>query len=262
VARGGLIVLLAVDAGNTHTVLGLFVGERLEADWRIATRKEITADELGVLISVLFERAGHNPAATEGVIVASVVPDLNEALRATARRYFGHEPLFVGPGLKTGMSILYDSPHDVGADRIVNAVAAKARLGAPVIVVDFGTATTFDVVGAGGEYLGGVIAPGPALSAEALFERAARLHRVGLRRPERVIGRNTEQSMEAGLYHGYVGLVRGLIERIREELGARAPVVATGGLVGVFQPDLDLVQEFDPGLTLEGLRLLWHKNRP
>lgn len=255
-------MLLAVDAGNTHTVLGLFEGRRLVADWRIATRKEVSADELGVLLVALFERAGHAPAETEGVIVASVVPDLNEALAATARRYFDHEPLFVGPGLKTGMSILYDNPHDVGADRIVNAVAAKARLGQPVIVVDFGTATTFDVVGAAGEYLGGVIAPGPALSAEALFERAARLHRVGIRRPQRVIGRNTEQSLQAGLYHGYVGLVRGLIGRIREELDAEAPVVATGGLVDVFRPDLDLVEVFDAGLTLEGLRLLWEKNRP
>lgn len=255
-------MLLAVDAGNTHTVFGLFDGDRLAADWRVATRKDQTADELGVLLFSLFRHADRDPERVQGVIVSSVVPDLNEVLAETVKRYFGREPLFVGPGLKTGMAILYENPHEVGADRIVNAIAATARLGAPVVVVDFGTATTFDVVGPGGEYLGGVIAPGVGISAEALFAKAARLHQVGVRRPERVIGRNTEQSLQAGLYYGYVALVRGLVRRIREELGVEAPVVATGGLATVFAPDLDLATAIDPGLTLEGLRLLWQKNRP
>jgi type III pantothenate kinase len=254
-------MLLAVDAGNTHTVFGLFDGERLAADWRVATRKDITADELGVLLHSLFEKRGFAPQATEGMIVSSVVPDLDEVWSRTGKRYFGCDPLFVGPGLKTGMPILYENPHEVGADRIVNAVAAQARYGAPVIVLDFGTATTFDVVASGGEYLGGVIAPGLGVSAEALFEKAARLHRVGIQRPDRVIGRNTEQSLQSGLFHGYAALVHGVVQRIRAELGTDAPVVATGGLARVFEPELTFVEAVDPGLTLEGLRLLWQKNR-
>jgi type III pantothenate kinase len=254
-------MLLAVDAGNTHTAFGLFDDTVLRADWRIATRKEITADELGVLLRALFVKAEIDPERVDGMIVASVVPDLNDALRITGRRYFECDPLFVGPGLKTGMPILYENPHEVGADRIVNAVAAQERFGAPVIVLDFGTATTFDVVGPEGEYLGGVIAPGLGASAEALFEKAARLHRVSIRRPSRVIGRYTEQSLQSGLFHGYTALVLGLIERIREELGLRAPVVATGGLAPVFEPELEVLEAVDVGLTLEGLRLIWQKNR-
>jgi type III pantothenate kinase len=254
-------MLLAVDAGNTHTVLGLYRGERLRADWRIATRTEVTADELGVLLHGLFERADIDTDDVDGMIVASVVPDLNEVLRSAAERTIGCEPLFVEPGLKTGMPILYENPHEVGADRIVNAIAAHARYGAPVVVLDFGTATTFDVVGAGGEYLGGVIAPGLNLSAEALFSKAARLHRVSIRRPERVIGRHTEQSLQSGLFHGYTALVRGLVDRILEELGIEAPIVATGGLAPVFEPELDCLHAVDLDLTLEGLRLVWEKNR-
>ncbi len=255
-------MLLAVDAGNTHTVLGLFQGERLRADWRIATRTEITADELGVLLHALLGRAAIDPAAVDGMIVASVVPDLNEVLATTGQRYFDCTPLFVGPGLKTGMPILYENPHEVGADRIVNAIAAQARYGCPVIVLDFGTATTFDVVGSEGEYMGGVIAPGLNASAEALFRKAARLHRVIIRRPSRVIGRNTEQSLQSGLFHGYAALVAGLVQRIRAELGSDAPVVATGGLAPVFEPELDFLAAVDLGLTLEGLRIVWEKNRP
>jgi len=255
-------MLLAVDAGNTHTVFGLFDDDRLRADWRVATRKEITEDELGVLLLALFSRAGLDPARVDGMAVASVVPDLNEALRQTGQRYFDCDPLFVGPGLKSGMPILYENPHEVGADRIVNAVAAEARFGAPVIVLDFGTATTFDVVGPQGEYLGGVIAPGLGLSAEALFQKAARLHRVSIRRPSRVIGRHTEQSLQSGLFHGYAALIEGLVERIQEELGSPAPVVATGGLAPVFEPELEFLEAVDLGLTLEGLRLIWGMNRP
>jgi type III pantothenate kinase len=253
-------LLLAIDAGNTHTVFGLFRGDHLQADWRVATRKEITADELGILVQALFERAGINRSEVDGIIVSSVVPDLNEVLRVTGERYFDCQPVFVGPGLKTGMPILYENPHEVGADRIVNAIAAKERYGAPVIVLDFGTATTFDVVSAGGEYLGGIIAPGIEVSAEALFEKAARLHRVSIRKPERVIGRHTEQSLQSGLFFGYISLVEGLVRRVRKELGVDAPVVATGGLARVFEPELEFLHAVDPGLTLDGLRLVWQRN--
>lgn len=254
-------MLLAVDAGNTQTALGLFDGEDLRADWRIATRKELTSDELGVTFLALFGAAGRTPAEVDGMIVASVVPDWNRSLEEVGRRYFGRAPLFVEPGVKTGLPILYDNPHEVGADRIVNAVAAVHRYGAPVIVLDFGTATTFDVVSAKGEYLGGVIAPGLGISAEALFQRAARLSRVDVRRPARVIGRNTQESVQAGLFHGYVGLIEGLVRRIRAELGSEAPVVATGGIAAVFEDALPFLDAVDPGLTLDGLRRIWERNR-
>ena len=253
-------MLLAVDTGNTHTVLGLFDGPDLKADWRIGTRKDATSDEIGILVRSLFEQGGLDPAVVDGMIVSSVVPDLNRALSAVGRKYFGREAMFVEPGVKTGIPILYENPHEVGADRIVNAVAAVHRYGAPVIVLDFGTATTFDVVSPRGEYLGGVIAPGLAISAEALFQRAARLSRVDIRRPARVIGRNTAESIQAGLFHGYVALVEGLVRRLRSELGVDAPVVATGGLAPVFHDDLDFLTAVDSGLTLVGLRLIWEKN--
>jgi type III pantothenate kinase len=254
-------MLLAVDIGNTQSVFGLFDGEALRADWRIATRRDVTADELGVTLRAMFREAELDYHRVTGMIACSVVPDLNGVLAATGRRYFEREPIFVGPGVKTGMPILYENPHDVGADRIVNAVAAQARHGAPVIVLDFGTATTFDVVGREGEYCGGVIAPGLGLSAEALFEKAARLHRVDVRQPQRVIGRNTEEVIQSGLFHGYVALVEGLVQRIRAELGTDAPVVATGGLAPTFEPQLDFLEEVNLGLTLEGLRLIWLKNQ-
>ncbi len=254
-------MLLAVDAGNTHTVLGLFENGELRAHWRLSTRLDTTSDELGVVLQSLFRASGVEAAAVGGVIVASVVPDLNRIFRDAGRTYFGSDPLFVGPGIRTGLPILYDNPHDVGADRIVNAVAAVERFGAPVMVLDFGTATTLDVVNAKGEYLGGVIAPGLGISAEALFRRAARLIRVDIRRPARVIGRNTVESMQSGLFHGYAALVEGIVRRARDELGLEAPVVATGGLAEVFAHDLDFLAAVDPGLTLEGLRLLWEKNR-
>lgn len=254
-------MLLAVDTGNTNTVLGLFEGARLLADWRLPTRKDTTADELGVMLRALFREAGLEPGDVTGMIVSSVVPDLRGVLARAGSVYFGVEPLFVEPGVRTGMAILIENPHEVGADRIVNAVAAVARYGAPVIVLDFGTATTFDVVGAKGEYLGGVIAPGPAISADALFQRAARLSRVDVRKPPRVIGRTTHDSVQAGLFHGYVALVEGLVRRVRAELGVDAPVVATGGLAATFAAELSL-DAVDPGLTLEGLRLVWEKNRP
>ncbi len=254
-------MLLAVDTGNTHTVLGLFDGDRLCADWRIATRKGETADELGAILRALFAGEGLEPSAVDGVIVSSVVPDWNGILAATARRAFGQDALFVAPGIKTGLPILYENPHEVGADRIVNAVAAVHRFGAPVVVLDFGTATTFDVVSVRGEYLGGVIAPGLAISAEALFQRAARLMRVDVKKPARIIGRTTEESVQSGLFHGYVALVEGVVKRLRAELSVDAPVVATGGLAPVFQAELSFLTAVDPHLTLLGLRLVWERNR-
>ena len=254
-------MLLAADVGNTHTVLGLFDGESLAGDWRVATRHDMTCDELGVLWRSLLVQADLTDQALEGMIVSSVVPDLDGAIAMTGRKYFDQQPLFVGPGIKTGLPILYENPHEVGADRIVNAVAAKERYGAPVVVLDFGTGTTFDVVSANGEYIGGIIAPGLGVSAEALFSKAARLHRVEVRRPERVVGRNTEQSLRAGLYYGYLSMVEGLIARINDSLDEPAPVIATGGLAAVFGDDLEVLHAVDPGLTLEGLRLIWDRNR-
>jgi type III pantothenate kinase len=254
-------MLLAVDAGNTQTVFGLFEGGRLVVDWRAATRKTTTADELGVLLRSLFREEGLETEAVQGMIVASVVPDLNDILRETGSRFFRTDPLFIGPGVRTGLPILYENPHDVGADRIVNSVAAMERLGAPVMVLDFGTATTLDVVSPAGEYLGGIIAPGLGISAEALFERAARLPRVAIQAPGRAVGRNTVESIQSGLYHGYAAMVSGMVERAREELGADAPVIATGGLAPVFAVELEFLSEVDPGLTLTGLRIIWEKNR-
>jgi type III pantothenate kinase len=254
-------MLLALDVGNTHTVLGVFEGNHLRANWRIATSSEATADELGVLLRSLFAGDGIDPSGIEGIIVSSVVPDLDAVHRRLARGRFGLEPLFVEPGVRTGVPILYDNPHEVGADRIVNAVAAVSRHGAPVIVVDFGTATTFDVVSPRGEYLGGVIAPGLGISADALFDRAARLVRVDIRKPPRgVIGRNTMESIQSGLFYGYADLVEGIVARLRAELGARAPIVATGGLAHVFENEIASIDAVDPDLALQGLRIIWEKN--
>ena len=255
-------MLLALDVGNTHTVIGVFDGTTLRANWRISTSTQVTADELGVLLASLFAGDDVEPRDVRGIVVSSVVPHLDAVLRKLAAARFELEPLFIGPGVRTGVPILYDNPHEVGADRIVNAVAAVARHGAPVIVLDFGTATTFDVVSARGEYLGGVIAPGLGISADALFDRAARLVRVDIRKPPHIIGRNTMESIQSGLFHGYASLVEGIIERIRAELGAAAPVVATGGLAHVFKDDVRTLDAVSPDLALEGLRLIWEKNAP
>jgi type III pantothenate kinase len=252
--------LLAVDVGNTNTVLGLYEGEKLLRHWRLTTRRDATSDELALSVTGLLSAAGADGEPPE-VIVASVVPSLRFPLKQALRQMFGAEPLFVEPGVKTGMPILYEVPQEVGADRIVNAVAAHARLGGPCIVVDFGTATTFDVVTAKGEYAGGVIVPGIAISAEALFEKAARLWRVEIRRPERVIGKTTAASIQSGLYFGYLSLVDGVIERIEKELAARPRVIATGGLAELFGGGSARIEEIDPLLTLTGLRLIHERNR-
>ena len=251
--------LLAVDVGNTNTVLGLYEGRSLERHWRLTTRREATADEIVLSVQgLLGERAGTGQL---DVIVANVVPSLGFPMRQAFRQLFGAEPLFVEPGIKTGMPILYDVPQEVGADRIVNAVAAHARLGGPCVVVDFGTATTFDVVTARGEYAGGVIVPGIVISAEALFEKAARLWRVEIRRPEKVVGKTTAASIQSGLYFGYLSLVDGVIDRIARELNQKPRVIATGGLAELFGSGSERIEEVDPLLTLTGLLLIHERNR-
>jgi type III pantothenate kinase len=260
------VPLLAVDVGNTNTVLGLWRGEELDRSWRLTTRRDATADEITLSIRGLFA-AGQPQAeaphelAPMRVIVANVVPSLRFSLRQSLRQLFEREPLFVEPGVKTGMPILYDMPQEVGADRIVNAVAAFERLGGPCIVVDFGTATTFDVVTARGEYAGGVIVPGIAISAEALFEKAARLWRVEIKRPDRVVGKTTAGSIQSGLYFGYLSLVDGMIDRIASEIGEKPRVIATGGLAELFGGGSERIGEIDPLLTLRGLRLIDERNR-
>ncbi len=252
--------LLAVDVGNTNTVLGFYENEKLLRHWRLTTRRDATSDEIALSVQGLLASLPGG-GAPHDVIVASVVPPLRFPVRQAFRQLFGLDPLFVEPGIKTGMPILYDVPQEVGADRIVNAVAAHARLGGPCIVVDFGTATTFDVVTAKGEYAGGVIVPGVAISAEALFEKAARLLHVEIRRPEKVIGKTTAASIQSGLYFGYLSLVDGVIDRITREIGERPRVVATGGLAELFGGGSERIEEVDPLLTLTGLYLIHERNR-
>ena len=254
-------MLLAVDVGNTHTALGLYEDKNLVRDFRVHSDRERTEDEHFVLFDTLMRATGIDPARVDGSIVASVVPVITDSVVRALQRAFGHEPIVVGPGIKTGMPILYENPREVGADRIVNSIAAYDRCHTAVIVVDFGTATTFDCVSRKGEYLGGVIAPGIQLSADALFARAARLPKVEIVRPQHALGRNTANAIQSGLVYGYVGLVDGMVARLREEMGLPCSVMATGGQASMIAKDSDTIEEVLPHLTLDGLRLLHERQR-
>ena len=254
-------MLLAIDVGNTNTVVGAFDGARLRHHWRIETSHTRTSDEYGILLRQLFGADGLDPARVDAVAISSVVPPLAFTLQQMSRRYFGLDPLFVGPGVKTGMPILYDNPREVGADRVVNAVAAYERWKTGLIVVDFGTATTFDAVSPKGEYLGGAICPGIAISMDALFRSASKLPRVEFARPAQVVGKNTVASMQSGLVYGYVGLVDGICARMVDELGFQPKIVATGGLAPLIAGVSKAISEVDEHLTLDGLRLIHDRNR-
>lgn len=260
-------MLLAIDVGNTNIVLGVFEGVRLAQSWRLATLRERTADEIGILVIHLFANNAIPIERVSGIILASVVPPLTRTMEEMGERYFGHKPLTVDPGTNTGMPVRYTPASDVGADRVVNGVAAYEAYGratqSPVIVVDFGTATTFDAISSAGEYLGGVICPGIGISADALFQRAARLPRVDVRKPPAVIGDTTVTSMQSGLFFGYVSMVDGIVTRMRAELdrGKRSACIATGGMADIIASETTVIERVDPDLTLHGLRLIWERNR-
>lgn len=253
-------MLLAIDIGNTNVVVGVYHGEELRAQWRVATDSRRMADEYAMLLDNLFGHAGLRLEHVRAAVIASVVPPLISTFEELSERYLKLTPLIVGPGIRTGVRILYENPKEVGADRIVNALAAYRMYGGPAIVLDLGTATTFDALNRDGDYLGGAIAPGIGISTEALFEHAAKLPRIELVRPRQAIGRNTITSMQSGIIFGYVGLVEGLIQRFKQELGP-ARVIATGGLAEVIAKETPLIEVVDQRLTLYGLRLVYELNR-
>src|SRR5712671_4090844 len=271
-------MLLVIDVGNTNTVLGVFERvahrpgedvttetaryERLVANWRVGSHLNRTVDEYGVIFRNLFSMDNLEVSAVHGIVISSVVPPLDSVLRQVCERYFNTKPLFIEPGVKTGMQVLYDNPAEVGADRIVNGVAAFEKYGGPSVIVDFGTATTFDCVSKKGEYMGGVICPGIGISADALFQRTARLPRVEIRKPARVIGSNTVGSLQSGLYYGYLSLVDGILELLLGEMGKETKCIATGGLGSMIGTGSKYIKNVDDSLTLDGLRIIWSRNVP
>ena len=262
-----MTTLLVIDVGNTNVSIGIFDyspsgAGKLSQHWRIGTHHEQTSDEIALSVNALFQHEGRRCEDVTDVIISSVVPPLQPIFERVCVKLFRKNPLIVGPGIRTGMPVRYENPREVGADRIVNALAAFEMFGGPGIAVDFGTATTFDCVSQGGEYLGGVIFPGMHTSMEALFERASMLHRVEIARPKTVIGKTTTAALQSGLLYGYAGVVDSMVERIRGELGADAHVVATGGLAGRVATESATIERVEPFLTLEGLRIIFEKNRP
>ena len=254
-------MLLAIDVGNTNIVIGVFREAQLAHSWRLTTIRERTSDELGILVSSLCDRHEIRRGDISGIVIASVVPPLTGTLMTMVSEYFGRVPLLFEPAVSGGMPILIDTPSEVGADRVLNGIAAFDAYGKgmPIIVVDFGTATTFDAISAKGEYLGGVICPGPQVSADALFQRAAKLPRIEVRKPPRVIGTNTVGAMQSGTFWGYVDMVEGLVRRMKLELGGAAVVIATGGLASIVAPESKVIEHVDSELTLRGLRLVWER---
>jgi type III pantothenate kinase len=253
-------MLLAIDVGNTNIVLGVFDGEQLRASWRVGTKTQITADEYAMILKDLFGFSGIEFREIDGVIISTVVPPLLPVMTEMSRKYFSLEPLVVTHELRTGITLAYENPKEIGADRIVNAAAAFRRFGGPLIIVDFGTATTFCAVTKKGEYLGGAITPGVRVSAEALYQRAAKLPRVELVRPASVIGRDTVSAMQAGVLYGYAGMVDGIVERMKKEFAPDAKVIATGGLAELVASETRSITEVCPSLTLDGLRYLYELN--
>lgn len=255
-------MILVCDVGNTNIVLGVYENEKILRAWRISTDRNKTSDEYGVSIKQLFEYENLDIDNIDSILISSVVPTIMHALENMSRRYFKKEPVIIGPGIKTGINIKYDNPKEVGADRIVNAVAAFEKFGGPIIIVDFGTATTFCAISESGDYLGGVISPGIIISSEALFQKASKLPRVELIKPEKVLNKNTINSMQAGIIYGYVGMVDYLIEKMEQELGVKSKeVIATGGLSSVIASESKKITKIEKMLTLEGLRLIYEKNK-